>query len=104
MAHYIIQDAYSGYIWGDTRDIDGKSVNCETIVDACRAVDLSISGVAREYQEVSRLNGDTGYLVYRADINGSEAVGDGQDREIIQAVERDCDLVGYVEFRDAEAA
>lgn len=107
MAAYIIQDAYTGYIWGDTRDFDGKPYSASDIVDACRALDQSIGGDPRHYEQVSRLPGDTGYIVYRVDINGSDAVPvihDGQDRETIQSVERDCDLVGYVHFRDAEAA
>jgi len=106
MAHYIIQDAYTGYIWGDTRDIDGKPYAADSIVDACRELDRSIDGSDdRVYSEVSRLSGDTGYLVYRVDIKGSEAVTiihDGQDRETIKSVEDDCDLVGYVEWTSEE--
>ena len=105
MAHYIIQDAYTGYIWGDTRDINGAPYAADSIIDACRALDQSIGGEPREYEEVSRLDGDSGYIVYRVDINGSEAVAvihDGQSAETIEAVERDCDLVGHVQWKCAE--
>ena len=105
MAHYIIQDAYTGYIWGDTRDFDGAVYDGESIVDACRKLDEIVGGEPREYEEVSRLSGDSGYIVYRVDIKGSEAVTvvhDGQDKGTIEAVERDCDLVGYVEWKDAQ--
>lgn len=105
MAAYIIQDAYTGYIWGDTRDIGGKPVNFDEITDACRAVDESIGEFGRVYEEVPRLGGDTGYIVYRVDIDGSEAVTvihDGQSRDEIEAVMRDCLLVGYVEYKAAE--
>ena len=101
MPAYIIQDVWTGYIWGDTRDIGGRSVNCESICDACRALDESIGETGRAYAAVSRLPGDSGYKVYRADINGSEAVAvirDGQDRETIDSVERDCEFVGFVHY------
>jgi hypothetical protein len=46
-------------------------------------------------------NGQSGYMAYRNDINGSEAVGhirDGQDNEMIEAVERDCQLIGFIAY------
>lgn len=107
MAQYIIQDVCSGYIWGDTRDFANGPNHYDTIADACRALDQDLGEHGREYEEVSRLDGDSGYAVYRVDINGSEAVTvvhDGQDKETIEAVMRDCDLVGYVQWRDQEAA
>lgn len=109
MAQYIIQDAYTGYIWGDTRDIDGRSYNAVDIVDACRVLDESLGEFERRYEAVQRLSGDSGYIVYRVDINGSEAVAvvvDGQDRDTIAAVEDNCQLVGFVEFayRETECA
>jgi hypothetical protein len=101
---YIIQDNYTGYIWGDSADF---GANPENMTDACRMLDESLGEHGRVYSEVPRLSGDSGYVVYRADINGSEAVTvihDGQDRETIEAVERDCRLLGYVEFnRDPDA-
>ena len=41
MANYIIIDAWTGYIWGDTRDLGGKSMSFDSIEDACRALDES---------------------------------------------------------------
>lgn len=49
---------------------------------------------------------ETGYDVYRADINGSDAVPvvqDGQDRETIEAVERDCEYVGFIRCEEGNA-
>lgn len=106
MAAYIIIDAYTGYIWGDTRDINGTTYNALDIVDACRTIDESIGGEPRAYEQVSRLSGDHGYAIYRVDINGSEAVPvvhDGQDAETIEAVQHDCELAGYVDYRQVEA-
>lgn len=103
MANYIIIDRYSGYIWGDTRDLNGKSVSTDSITEACRLLDESISLRARTYEEVSRLPGDQGYAVYRVDVNGSEAVPvvrDGRDQDEIDAVIASCPLVGYVEWKD----
>jgi len=102
MAHYIIQDVYSGYIWGDTRDFNGALYVADGIADACRELDQSVVGeMGRTYEEVSRLDGDQGYAVYRVDINGSEAVTvvhDGQDADTIRSVMDSCDLVGYVQW------
>lgn len=105
MPHYIIRDAWTGYLWGDTRDIEGRPLNGAglTPVDACRALDESLGTLGREYQEVARLSGETGYLVYSADTDppGSDAVPlihDGQAREAIEMVERDCTLVCCVEW------
>lgn len=104
MTHYIIQDAYTGYIWGDTRDFNGEVYAADGILDACRKLDEIIGGADdREYEEVSRLDGDCGYAVYRVDINGSEAVAvvhDGQDQEYIKSVQNDCDLVGFVQWSE----
>ena len=116
MARYILIDRCSGYIFGDTADIGGKTLSLDNddggIITACRTLDDDISpGTLRDYEVLSHSNpralasNETGYLVYRADINGSEAVPviqDGQDREMIEAVERDCRLVGVVRITDHE--
>lgn len=47
---------------------------------------------------------EVGYHVYRADVNGSEAVAaveDGTDQEMIEAVTRDCQYVTSIRFTDA---
>lgn len=102
MPRFIIIDNYSGYIWGDSADFDTGNPDGTTddICEACRRLDHSIGEYERVYAEASSPP-PSGYTVYRADINGSEAVGnihDGQDPEMIAAVERDCEFVGYVEF------
>lgn len=101
MTRYILIDNNSGYIFGDTADFAaGQEIN--SISDAARALDESIGEPGRSYIENSRSPRSTvtGYSVYRADINGSEAVAivrDGQDPEIISAVEDSCEYVGFVE-------
>lgn len=66
--------------------------------------DLLLLLVGREYIEPRRQpDGASGYFVYRADMNGSDAVPtiwDGQDRETIEAVERDCSPEGFISYRD----
>lgn len=102
MARFILIDAHTGFIFGDTADINGRSVAPESITDAARILDAEVVGEhGRAYSEVSRhaLTGRTGYLVYRADIDGAEAVPvvhDGQDAETIAAVERLCRYEGAV--------
>ena len=58
----------------------------------------------REYEFFNHDAGDivSGYLIYRADFNGSEVlpvVTDGKNQETIAAVQRDCRLEGFVECR-----
>lgn len=101
MPRYILIDNYSGYIFGDTADLDGWNDTERTPVDAARLLDESIGELGREYTLIGHNPRDTstGYHVYRADVDGSDAVTvvtDGQDREVIEAVERDCEYVGYV--------
>lgn len=102
MPRYILIDAHSGYVFGDTADIGGRAVHPGDILEAARILDTEVVRVDdRAYQEVPRqeLAGRTGYLVYRADIDGSEAipvVEDGQDRETIEAVRRLCRYEGAV--------
>jgi len=101
MARYILIDNCSGYIYGDTADIDGKSYFHISPVEAARLVDESIGEYGRTYTEQSHDPRATvdGYHVYRADVRGSDAVGnipDGQDQEMIEAVTRDCEYVCFV--------
>ena len=81
MAHFILIDSDSGYVWGDT--------TAETPMGACQIVDESIGEYGRTYEGVSQLGGRTGYLVYQApagfDID-SVGNGDGQNAELIEAV------------------
>lgn len=100
MPRYILIDSDSGYIFGDTADFAaGQEIS--RIKDAARLLDESIGERGRTYLEHdSPRNSVTGYNVYRADINGSEAVPvihDGQDQKQIDAVEAACEYVGFVE-------
>jgi hypothetical protein len=110
MARYILIDNASGYIWGDSADIGGKIVN-GTPIQVAKALDASVGlHTPRAYEIVSRgelASNETGYHVYRADIGGSEAVPivqDGQDMDMIAAVERDCEYVATIRCDDAEPA
>jgi hypothetical protein len=102
MARYILIDDASGYIWGDTADIDGRNrADIEDPTEAARVLDESLGERGRLYEDVSRLDERSGYRVYRADVRGSEQVPniiDGQDQEMIEAVERDCEYVTSVAF------
>lgn len=108
MPRYILIDNGSGYVFGDTADLPGNDdPSSLTPIEAARLLDESIGEPGREYELIGYNPRDTstGYHVYRADVEGSDAVAvvtDGQDREVIEAVERDCEYVGYVACRDAE--
>ena len=112
MARFIIIDNASGYIYGDTADFNGKFAQAQTDggapIDACRELDEEIIRVfGRTYENVSSLaSNETGYLVYRADINGSDAVAtveDGQSQEMIAAVVASCPLVATIRCVSVEA-
>lgn len=100
MRRYIFIDSNSGYIWGDSADFATEST--DDIPALARMLDESIGEIDRAYvvHNVDPRTTATGYHVYRADVRGSEQVGnihDGQDQEMIEAVERDCEYVGFVE-------
>ncbi|WP_072389826.1 hypothetical protein [Hyphomicrobium sp. CS1GBMeth3] len=111
MAHYILIDNHSGYIWSDTRDLNGWS-NSEWTdgnggpEEACKLTDEDLHVYGRTYERAYGLaSNETGYHVYRVDVNGSEAVGvveDGQDQEMISAVERHCQRVATIKTRNEE--
>lgn len=109
MPRFILIDADTGYVFGDTADLSGLNVNPESATEAARLIDTMVIGEhGRIYSEVSRraLNGRTGYLVYRAD-DGSNwpvpAVIDGQDPETIAAIEQNCEFVAAVLCQDEAA-
>jgi hypothetical protein len=107
MPRFIMIDSDSGYVFGDSADINGRILPCTNPIEACEGLDHSIGEYGRTYIEHypdsdAARRGANGYFVYRADINGSEAIGlihDGQSRETIEAVQRDCRLVAFVETR-----
>ena len=104
MARYILIDNNSGYIWGDSADLNGRIFN-GTPTEYAKALDESVGAFDREYETHSRApSGASGYHVYRADVDGSEAVPvvhDGQSQDEIGAVERDCKYVCFIETKDA---
>ncbi len=113
----ILIDNNSGFIFGDTANYrlggldewrdnnsDSNSEIGSLSLLAARLVDDSIGEHGREYEFITYDPGDTrtGYFIYRADINGSEAlpvVTDGQNQETTDAVHRDCRFEGFVECR-----
>lgn len=108
MARYILIDNNSGYIFGDTADFNGKICYAASPADAAREMDRTIQQIPdRRYVEHSHPPRDDrcGYHIYRADVNDSEAIvtiTDGQDQEMIDAVEADCEYVCFVECTDAD--
>jgi hypothetical protein len=102
MARYILIDNPSGYIWGDSADLDGK-IFTGTALEFAKALDESIGGEGRSYAEQSHYaSNEPGYHVYRADIDGSDAVTivrDGQDQETIDTVTEACRYEGFITYR-----
>lgn len=111
----ILIDNNSGYINGDTADLPQYTLagaefpmtqsDLQLPADAILAARWMDEGMwlefGRSYEFLSRAPHDTstGYLVYRADVGGSDAipvVQDGTNQETINAVERDCEFLGYV--------
>ena len=100
MARYILIDNYSGFIWGDSADLDG-AIFSGTALEFAKALDESIGEHGRTYTKQSRADASSqlGYHVYRADINGSDAVTivhDGQSQETIDAVTESCRYEGFI--------
>jgi len=107
MARFIIIDNVSGYVFVDTGDLDGAARD-ETPLEAAARLDASIGAHGRSYEEGSRYSlasNETGYHVYRADVRGAEAiplVDDGQDQQLIESVERECQYVTTIRCTSAE--
>jgi hypothetical protein len=102
MARYILIDNYSGFIWGDSADLNGK-IFAGTALEFAKALDESNGEHGRTYEEQSRpdASNQIGYHVYRADINGSDAVTivhDGQNQETIDAVTESCRYEGFITY------
>ena len=99
MARYILIDNHTGYIWGDSADLNG-AIFSGTDLEYARALDESIGNYGRSYTSQRRARaGQNGYHVYRADIDGSEAVPvvwDGQDQETIDAVIASSRYEGFI--------
>ena len=106
MARYILIDNYSGFIWGDSADLEGK-IFSGTALDFARVLDESNHAHGCIYTEQPRpdAGNQSGYHVYRADINGSDAVTvvhDGQNRETIDAVTESCRYEGFIVTKRVE--
>lgn len=105
MARYILIDNYTGYIRGDSADLDGK-IFAGTALEFAAALDTSLHNGDRSYTEQSRAQpGQTGYHVYRADIDGSEAllvIWDGQDQATIDAVTEGCRYEGFISISSVD--
>ena len=113
----ILIDKTSGLIFGDTANYlmarlsDWRENNSDDDSDAqrlailaARLLDESIGEHGNEYGFYNEGPRDipSGYLVYRADFNGSDVlpvVTDGKSKHMIAAVQRDCRLEGVVECR-----
>ncbi len=113
----ILIDAHSGYIWGDSADLGGRIFQTDVLpmwdeeahaLAFAEALDSSLGETGRTYEAESwhvGRSGATGYYAYRADVNGSDAVTivtDGQDPEMIEAVERDCQPICFVQVLEGE--
>ena len=102
MPRYILIDSHTGYVFGDTADFAAnRQSDLTSPVDAARMLDEDMGECGCEYEELARDPHDTstGYHVYRADIEGSEAipvVWDGQDEATIRSVEEHCAFVSFV--------
>jgi hypothetical protein len=106
MARYILIDNGSGFIWGDSADLDGKPF-AGTALDFAAALDRQVDPSAaadRAYVAESRADGAnvTGYHVYRADWDAEPGkppfpvVRDGQSQAEITAVTLDCLYQGFI--------
>ncbi len=120
MPRYILIDNCSGYIFGDTVDmpgdhvIDGRTMrewgDDATPIMAAQWLDEAVVGeFGQRYTEVSErdlASNESGYHVYRADINGSDAIvpiRDGQNQDEIDDVIQNCRYVTTIKSHDAEA-
>lgn len=97
---YILIDSESGYIWADSADHRGRIFEGSAL-EFAEAVDVDVNGKPGSDYEMHDVKpqGADGFFVYQAHVNGSDAVPvvwDGQDQETIDAVERSCDLIGFV--------
>jgi hypothetical protein len=105
MARYILIDNHTGYIWGDSADLNG-AIFSGTALEYAEALDVSLHDGGRAYTEQSRAQpGQSGYHVYRADVDGSDAVPvvwDGQDQETIDSVTKSCRYEGFIATKHSE--
>lgn len=99
MARFILIDNHTGYIWGDSADLEGAVWSGDDALDFAKALDESIGDHGLTYIWAHTSDDENGYHAYRADIDGSDAVTvvhDGQDRDTIEAVKASCRSLGYI--------
>lgn len=97
MARYIAIDNGSGFIFGDSADLNGKVWEGENPTDFVRALDESIGEYGRLYEEVSRLaSNETGYRVYCADTDYVPVVQNGHYWKAVITVGADCQHIATI--------
>jgi len=95
MDRYILIENNSGFIFGDSADLNGK-IFSGTAVEFAAALNESNGEHGRAYIEAHNpRDTSTGYHVYAA-TDAIPTVSDGQNSETIEAVERDCAYVGFI--------
>lgn len=116
----VLIDNNSGYIFGDSADLDGRIFGWDDVamdvpkspteddfaLSFTKAMDISIGQVGRAYHmtSIDPQTNETGYHVYRIDVDGSHVIGDvqdGQDRELIEAVTTGGRYMGFIAATDA---
>lgn len=103
MARYILIDNYSGFIWGDSSDLEGKAF-IGTPIEFATALDTFSKNTPRSYEEVSRYalaSNESGYHVYLAG-EAIPIVQDGSDEVEIEAVTINCEYVTAIRYTDAD--
>jgi len=103
MARYIFIESNSGYIFGDSADLKGITSD-SSLQEIAAAIDAEAGEFGRTYDVLSRnpRTTESGYDVWRVDVGGSEVVPvvrDGQDQEMIDAVESEGEYAGFVAIR-----
>ena len=97
---YILIDNGTGYIAGDSADLGGAIFEGSP-EEFAAALDARLGKHGRRYEMIGHNPRSTapGYHVYRADVGGREVVPivwDGQSRDEIEVVERDCEYLGFI--------
>ena len=99
MTRYILIDAHSGYVFGDTADRWWKMDDDAPVspIDAAVSLDcaLMMDNSGWSYEDVSRHDSRATYHVYTAD-DEFPIIFDGQDKKAIDAVTRDCSYLGSI--------
>ena len=99
MTRYILVDAHSGYVFGDTADRWWKMDADAPVnpMDAAMSLDIALmmDNSGWSYENVSRHDSRVTYHVFKTD-NEFPIIFDGQDQKSIDAVIRDCSHVASI--------